>query len=347
MRERKEVNPMKGIAISLMIIGLGLTYAEAQIKVLCWTADERRRGDEHAYQHLPNHMADALAQMLNNDPEERFAADAAYEDTNVDLSQYQVLLAMDYESGKGLELLDQLSALWEEEKIGVFIINEGIRKTFWDFCGFSSPAGVSREGGTYTIAPVTECNHPTIAGVGSFTLTIRDWYLDLEENLSPEAEPVLEREDGYPVAIVYQDPEKQYKRGVFFTPGDPGDPVYIDPNPEMVKFFYNAVLWLTPVGAIEKMRQDKPAISKINYPNPFNSQCYFPLRAKFKIQNGKYKIYNILGQLVREIKISNLRSQSSKSIYWDGRDTRGLEVPAGVYFYEVAGEGVSRMVVLK
>jgi flagellar hook assembly protein FlgD len=65
------------------------------------------------------------------------------------------------------------------------------------------------------------------------------------------------------------------------------------------------------------------------------------------MQNVKCKIYNILGQLVREIKISNPQTQISKSIYWDGRDTRGLEVPAGVYFYEVDGEAVRRMVVLK
>jgi flagellar hook assembly protein FlgD len=59
------------------------------------------------------------------------------------------------------------------------------------------------------------------------------------------------------------------------------------------------------------------------------------------------KIYNILGQLVREIEITNSPSQISKSIYWDGRDSRGLEVPAGVYFYEVDSEGVRRMVVLR
>jgi flagellar hook assembly protein FlgD len=63
------------------------------------------------------------------------------------------------------------------------------------------------------------------------------------------------------------------------------------------------------------------------------------------MQNVKCKIYNILGQLVREIETSNL--QISQSIYWDGKDTRGLAVPAGVCFYEIAGEGVRKILVLK
>jgi protocatechuate 3,4-dioxygenase beta subunit len=83
----------------------------------------------------------------------------------------------------------------------------------------------------------------------------------------------------------------------------------------------------------------------LSYPNPFNSECWIPVNTKDKKQNVKCKIYNILGQLVREIEISNL--PISKSIYWDGKDSRGMEVPAGVYFYEIAGEKVRRMVVLK
>jgi hypothetical protein len=84
------------------------------------------------------------------------------------------------------------------------------------------------------------------------------------------------------------------------------------------------------------------------YPNPFNPECYIPVgRIENKAGRAKVKIYNILGQLVREIEISDPKSQISKSVYWDGRDSHGLEVPAGVYFYEIVGEGVRKMVVLK
>jgi predicted MPP superfamily phosphohydrolase len=99
------------------------------------------------------------------------------------------------------------------------------------------------------------------------------------------------------------------------------------------------------LGGIERKEE------KINfrwlYPNPFNPECYIPLRVKGKRQNVKCKIYNILGQLVREIEISTLKSPTPKAIYWDGRDSRGLETPAGMYFYEIAGEEIKRMVVLK
>jgi hypothetical protein len=83
-----------------------------------------------------------------------------------------------------------------------------------------------------------------------------------------------------------------------------------------------------------------PTFDFSSYPNPFNPECFIPISAKCKI-------YNILGQLVREIEISNPKSQITKSVYWDGRDSQGLEIPNGIYFYEVAGERVRRMVVLK
>jgi hypothetical protein len=84
-----------------------------------------------------------------------------------------------------------------------------------------------------------------------------------------------------------------------------------------------------------------------SYPNPFNPECYIPVNAKSKKKNVKCKIYNILGQLVKEIEWSKVHGLKDSRIYWDGRDSRGLEVPAGVYFYEMGGEGVKRIVVLK
>jgi hypothetical protein len=83
------------------------------------------------------------------------------------------------------------------------------------------------------------------------------------------------------------------------------------------------------------------------YPNPMNPECYIPVNVKSKMQNVKCKIYNILGQLVREIECSGVQGFKDSSVYWDGRDSRGLEVPSGVYFYEVAGEAVRKMVVLR
>jgi hypothetical protein len=86
-----------------------------------------------------------------------------------------------------------------------------------------------------------------------------------------------------------------------------------------------------------------------SYPNPFNPECWIPVENvgdENLRPSQKVKIYNILGQLVREIECPRFNVQSSR-VYWDGRDSRGLEVPAGVYFYEVAGQSVRKMVVLR
>jgi hypothetical protein len=90
----------------------------------------------------------------------------------------------------------------------------------------------------------------------------------------------------------------------------------------------------------------------LNYPNPFNPEAYIP----FALPEGGsselvVRIYNILGQLVREMRLGGrdggYYTHPSRGVYWDGKDSRGLEVPAGVYFCEVAGENVRKMVVVR
>jgi hypothetical protein len=85
-----------------------------------------------------------------------------------------------------------------------------------------------------------------------------------------------------------------------------------------------------------------------SYPNPFNPGCYIPVNGKCKRQKAKCKIYNILGQVVREI---NITSYPTPKIYWDGRDEKGEKVNSGVYFYQfLVGDkvvGIRKSLVLK
>ena len=90
--------------------------------------------------------------------------------------------------------------------------------------------------------------------------------------------------------------------------------------------------------------------STLSYPNPFNPECYIPIEMNSEKLNGKnvkLKIYNILGQVVREINSSN----ATNSIYWDGRDNFGKEVSSGMYFYETMVnnqiQGYKKMLMLK
>jgi hypothetical protein len=143
------------------------------------------------------------------------------------------------------------------------------------------------------------------------------------------------------------------------NPTSPGEPIYTDISGNAydvyVKDDYIYIvsgdalkIFKDTSGVTERKKMAKRKVLAQNYPNPFNPECYIPVgRIENEARRAKVKIYNILGQLVREIEISDLKSQISKSVYWDGRDSRGLEVPAGIYFYEVAGEVVKRMVVLK
>jgi hypothetical protein len=112
------------------------------------------------------------------------------------------------------------------------------------------------------------------------------------------------------------------------------------PNGSEIQFTYGER------GGIEKAKQEVEG-KRLTYPNPFNPECYIPVNIKCQMQNAKCKIYNILGQLVREIECSGVQEFKGARVYWDGRDSRGLEVPAGVYFYEIAGEEVKRIVVLR
>jgi hypothetical protein len=103
---------------------------------------------------------------------------------------------------------------------------------------------------------------------------------------------------------------------------------------------------ITDIEGIKKEKMEINFLPSV-YPNPFNPECYIPVNAKSKMQKVKCKIYNILGQLVREIECSKVQEFKDSRIYWDGRDSRGLEVPSGIYFYEIREEKVRRMVVLK
>jgi hypothetical protein len=72
-----------------------------------------------------------------------------------------------------------------------------------------------------------------------------------------------------------------------------------------------------------------------SYPNPFNLGSYILIDGKCQGQKKpKVKIYNLLGQLVREIEISN-------SSYWDGCDSKGQKLPAGIYYYTTSSKNSS------
>jgi hypothetical protein len=70
-----------------------------------------------------------------------------------------------------------------------------------------------------------------------------------------------------------------------------------------------------------------------NYPNPFNAvtQLSFALPTDGKVS---LKIYNIMGQLVKNLVDQNMQA-GFHTVTWDGTNNSGSQVSTGVYFYSI------------
>jgi len=90
-----------------------------------------------------------------------------------------------------------------------------------------------------------------------------------------------------------------------------------------------------------------------NYPNPVNSNITHISFAPAKnAQNTAIKIYNVRGQLVRELDCSNAGYNKAgiPTVSWDCKDSRGRKVQNGVYFYKLISgkkQAVKKMVIVK
>lgn len=92
------------------------------------------------------------------------------------------------------------------------------------------------------------------------------------------------------------------------------------------------------IGKEDGLRGDRAPAAFLhqNYPNPFNPHTTILVdRAGMSGFVGKLRIYDIRGRLMRTI---HLPSEGSIArITWDGKDSRGRDVPSGIYFYRVEG----------
>jgi hypothetical protein len=89
---------------------------------------------------------------------------------------------------------------------------------------------------------------------------------------------------------------------------------------------------LTKVENVKKREPDDHNLMQ-NYPNPFNENTMIT----YKMPSPEYvniKIYNILGQMVKNIEKSS-ESSGFHQYIWDGRDNFGKKVSYGIYFYTI------------
>ncbi|MCY3668019.1 MAG: FG-GAP-like repeat-containing protein [Gemmatimonadetes bacterium] len=71
-----------------------------------------------------------------------------------------------------------------------------------------------------------------------------------------------------------------------------------------------------------------------NYPNPFNPATTIPLSVPDGAATVDVAIYNLLGQLVRQVWSGPLAAGEHR-LTWDGRDELGQLVASGAYLYQV------------
>jgi hypothetical protein len=85
-----------------------------------------------------------------------------------------------------------------------------------------------------------------------------------------------------------------------------------------------------------------------NQPNPFRADT----RIEFALPsaaNTSLAVYNVQGQMVREL-VDGPRDAGRHTVDWDGRDSGGQKVAAGVYFYRLESDGrtvTRKMTVMK
>jgi hypothetical protein len=111
--------------------------------------------------------------------------------------------------------------------------------------------------------------------------------------------------------------------------------------------------FLGGVTGIRELEEPGEAIPEVfnlsqNYPNPFNPQTII----RFTLPSDtwvKVEVFNILGQRVKTLVDQHL-SAGAKEVSWDGKNSKGVEVGSGIYFYRIQTKeftDVRRMVLLK
>lgn len=96
---------------------------------------------------------------------------------------------------------------------------------------------------------------------------------------------------------------------------------------------------VSPVPAALKLRQ--------NYPNPFNPDTNIAFELP-ESGTASLQVYNMKGQLVRQLYANQLLAAGNHTVIWDGCDERGRGVSSGIYLYRLsfADQAVTRKMLL-
>ena len=116
----------------------------------------------------------------------------------------------------------------------------------------------------------------------------------------------------------------------------------IDTNTQTMILISDGIYSVSLNSGYVNVDNNNPLISEIdikNFPNPFSTSTTISFNLAIPITIGKQtriQIYNIKGQLVKQLSINNRQS----SIIWDGKDENGRQLSNGIYFYQLSSGNV-------
>lgn len=95
---------------------------------------------------------------------------------------------------------------------------------------------------------------------------------------------------------------------------------------------------------VEESEEIPTEFSVEAYPNPFNSQVTITVKVPLNVksQSLSFKIYNVLGQVVRTFKSDEVGNSNILKFHWDGKNDFGESVTSGVYVFMVSGKEFNR-----
>lgn len=143
---------------------------------------------------------------------------------------------------------------------------------------------------------------------------------------------------GFPIGIYAQYQEGQSLLLSF--------PLYVIEAQSAQQMLYDLLhtKWGESTGVEENIAPALGSLSLLpNYPNPFHASTTIRLKDVDPHARLSLRVYNLKGQLIRELYQGEARSE----VTWDGKDHKGDEVSSGIYFIRAlqSGHSVSRKLI--
>jgi Ca-activated chloride channel family protein len=111
--------------------------------------------------------------------------------------------------------------------------------------------------------------------------------------------------------------------------------ICLEPNVEWEVCYDCVVDDFLPNEVEDSIKTEADSIHLSAYPNPFNNQVNIKINLPSSLitENITFKIYNVLGEIVKTFQFDALQSSNNYQFKWDARNDDGSTVASGIYFF--------------